>query len=581
MDTGARTKGLKRDLDKAKGMAAKAAVVMQQELGRIGFRQAAIAAAAFAATFTFAMKKSLDAASDLEETSSKFNVVFAEQTQLAEENARTLVNSYLMSEREAKQYLSSVQDLLVPMGLAADQAANMSNEVVKLSADLGSFNNLPTAQVMLDIQSALVGNFETMKKYGVVLNMTVVAEKALAMGLAETKKELTAGQKAQAAYALMVEGSKAAIGDIARTSESYANQVKQLKANIEDISAEVGMVLLPIMSEYLKGINEWIKTDKINIEQIKKFVEALVEAAGAIGKVIEFGIAFGNVWTKTWQALGLASAGVMTYSEALLVGAIKVDEFNEKLKIQNEELIKNKEILDNVSSISTENLDKNYEITAEDKARYLELELTHNNYLAEIHEGHNARMAVLDEKRKLDTEKIDASILAYKKSVAISQLAVMRGLFTAGLQLAGVEGKKLFMIQKAIDIGIAVMSAYKAYSLALAHPPGPPTTTPLALTALKAGLWSAAAIAATSIGQMGAGGAGAAGGGTYVSPTITEVTEPVAELPEETERRGTVNINIEGDVLSQDLVDRIIEGINAAEDRDVYINQTNYAVETL
>ena len=121
-----------------------------------------------------------------------------------------------MSQEEAKRYLSSVQDLLVPMGVAADKAAVLSHEVVKLSADLGSFSNLPTERVMLDIQSALVGNFETMKKYGVVLKETVVSEKALAMGLAETKQELTAGHKAQAAYALMVEGSAAAIGDMQR-----------------------------------------------------------------------------------------------------------------------------------------------------------------------------------------------------------------------------------------------------------------------------------------------------------------------------------------------------------------------------
>ena len=189
------------------------------------------------------------AASDAEETASKFAVVFAGQEAQAEAWSQTLVTSYAMSTRESKQYLSSVQDLLVPMGMAADKAGLMSNEVVKLSADLGSFNNLPTAKVMEDIQSALVGNYETMKKYGVVLNMTVVQEKALAMGLAETKDELTAGHKAQAAYALMVEGSAAAIGDMARTSEGYANQVKALEAGFEDLMVVVGEKLLPTMTK--------------------------------------------------------------------------------------------------------------------------------------------------------------------------------------------------------------------------------------------------------------------------------------------------------------------------------------------
>ncbi len=208
-------------------------------LGTITKMTAGLAALGVAATvaLTALAAKAVKAASDLAEVQSKFNVVFAGQTGVAEAWSRELVASYAMSTREAKQYLSSVQDLLVPMGMAADQAGVMSNEVVRLAADLGSFNNLPTAQVMDDIQSALVGNYETMKKYGVVLNAATVEQQAMSMGLAATKAELTAADKAQAAYALMIEGSTAAMGDMIRTQDSYANQAKKFQAQIEDLSA--------------------------------------------------------------------------------------------------------------------------------------------------------------------------------------------------------------------------------------------------------------------------------------------------------------------------------------------------------
>ncbi|RJX20291.1 MAG: hypothetical protein C4563_06430 [Desulfobulbus sp.] len=213
------------------------------------------AAAALAVAAAGGMMKTVKAASDLAETTSKFNVVFAGQVEQAEAWAQELVSGYAMSTREARQYLSSVQDLLVPMGMQADAAGEMSNQVVRLAADLGSFNNLPTAQVMDDIQSALVGNYETMKKYGVVLNESTVQEKALAMGLAKTKDELTAGIKAQAAYALMVNGSQAAIGDMTRTADGYANQLKKFHANIEDLTAGFGQRLLPIATDAISRIN--------------------------------------------------------------------------------------------------------------------------------------------------------------------------------------------------------------------------------------------------------------------------------------------------------------------------------------
>lgn len=269
-------KGLKKGLASAHSRVKGAASKMASRLS-IPLKVAGVVAAAAAVKV---LSSSIKAASDLQETTSKFETVFAGQVEKANEFAATLRNGFAMSTEEAKRHLSSVQDLLVPMGMVKDAAANMSFEVVKLSADLGSFNNLPTGQVMADIQSALVGNFETMKKYGVVLNATVVSQKALDMGLAASKEELTAGQKAQAAYQLIVEGSTAAIGDMAKTSESYANQQKQMTANWQEILGILGNAFLPTATKIIKLINTWMKANEGLIKQkaevwAKKFADSL------------------------------------------------------------------------------------------------------------------------------------------------------------------------------------------------------------------------------------------------------------------------------------------------------------------
>jgi len=217
---------------------------------------AAVTAAAAAAFSAFAVK----AASDLEEVQSKFDVVFKDMSESATAWAKTLQVSYGMSETESKKFLSSIQDLLVPMGMNSQAAASLSFEIVKLSTDLGSFNNLPTAKVMEDIQSALVGNYETMKKYGVVLNATTVQQKALEMGLAASKEELTASQKALAAYTIMAEDSSAAIGDFNRTQEGFANQMKIAKSTVNDLITSLGEFLLPIATDLVSTFNDWMRT---------------------------------------------------------------------------------------------------------------------------------------------------------------------------------------------------------------------------------------------------------------------------------------------------------------------------------
>jgi hypothetical protein len=289
-------------------------------LGTITKMTAGLAALGAAASVAMAAlaAKAVKAASDLAEVQSKFNVVFAGQTGVAEAWSRELVASYAMSTREAKQYLSSVQDLLVPMGMAADQAGVMSNEVVKLAADLGSFNNLPTAQVMDDIQSALVGNYETMKKYGVVLNATTVEQQAMSMGLAKTKAELTAADKAQAAYALMIEGSTAALGDMIRTQDGYANQAKKFQAQIEDLTAAFGKYLLPIAADALKQINIALGDGTDSVDTLAAALT--IKLLSALGWVLEGMRFFHNAWLAI-KIVGQASITAIAVGlERLFVG---------------------------------------------------------------------------------------------------------------------------------------------------------------------------------------------------------------------------------------------------------------------
>lgn len=559
IDVAAKTAKLKRDLAKAETMSERAALRMQHHISNINFRAVGVAALAFGATVAFGMKKAIDAASDLEETTSKFNVVFAGQAKLAEKNAQILNESFAMSREEAMRYLASVQDLLVPMGVASEKAAQLSGEVVKLSADLGSFNNMPTERVMLDIQSALVGNFETMKKYGVVLKETVVAEKALAMGLADTKKELTAGDKAQAAYALMVEGSAAAVGDMARTSESYANQTKKLNANISDLTADIGKELLPLATEVVKELNLWLKA---NDEMIKQDVVGFLKG---VTKAIEVMLVPLKKWAEFWQMIGWVSSGAkgqMPGPEALppppgqetgaAAAATSFTSGTSSPAVTDPGLTQT--LLDEEHDMIVASLEKRW--------------VAEQEYAGQLMAAEQARVDII---RNAEDE-----IVNLRQRSANMQRTLNAALFTTMLQVAGVSGKKLFLLQKAWQIGSAVASAFTSANLAMATIP-PPQGEIVAAARLKAGLLNAKIIAATAVGQLAAGG-GSTGGGTYTSPTVTTP----ADLTEATGDRGTLTINIQGDIIGDEqFIDELVERINEASDRDVFINQSNYAVETL
>lgn len=184
------------------------------------------------------------AASDLEEATSKFNVVFKGVETQAARMREELVGAYFFSRTEANKFLSEIQDLLVPMGLNANAAADMSGEIVRLAADLASFNNLPTQDVMRDIQSALVGNFETTKKYGVILNETIIKQRAFNDGLFSGKGVIDASVKAQLALKIITEASAAALGDRIRTADGFANSMVALNSSWENFSAALGQFVI-------------------------------------------------------------------------------------------------------------------------------------------------------------------------------------------------------------------------------------------------------------------------------------------------------------------------------------------------
>jgi len=267
--------------------------------------------------------KSIALASDLEETQGKFDVVFRGMAKTAEKWSDTLQESYAMAETESKKYLSSIQDLLVPTGLARDAAGELSNKFVKMAADLGSFNNRETVDVIRDIQSALQGGSETMAKYGINVKAAKVEQEILNQKWVKSKKDITDAHKAQAIYNIIMRDGADAIGDMERTSGSYANQLKKFKANINDLTTAVGVELLPKMTELVTEINKWIKqNDSLIKQKIPEYIDKIRDSVMNLFELytmmpsdaLEFGIIGYILLGKKGAAVGIALSAIKDYA---------------------------------------------------------------------------------------------------------------------------------------------------------------------------------------------------------------------------------------------------------------------------
>lgn len=203
-------------------------------------------------------KSVITAASDMEESVSKVNVVFEESAEEIHDWADDAADNFGLSEQAALAATGTFGNMLVEMGLTTSAASDMSRSIVELSADLGSFNNLPTAEVLEKIRAGLVGETEPLRSLGVNLNAASIEAKALELGLTRSTAALTPAMKAQAAYALIVEQTSKAQGDFARTSDGLANSSKVLEANVADLQAQIGGLLLPSATDTVVAFNDII-----------------------------------------------------------------------------------------------------------------------------------------------------------------------------------------------------------------------------------------------------------------------------------------------------------------------------------
>lgn len=193
-------------------------------------------------------KASIDAASDMSEAQNKVNVVFGNSADDINAFAENAAQSLGLSESAALSATGTFGNLFTSMGMGQRAAADMSTDIVQLAADLGSFNNIGTDEALEKLRAGLVGEIEPLRSLGVNINAVMVQEKALAMGLAATTKELTAADKAQASYALILQQTTNAQGDFVRTADGTANSMKTTQATIDDLKASIGAGLLPVVA---------------------------------------------------------------------------------------------------------------------------------------------------------------------------------------------------------------------------------------------------------------------------------------------------------------------------------------------
>ncbi len=272
-------------------------------MAKMGKQAVLLGAVAGAALAVFGFK-AVSAASDAAEAQNKANEVFGDSIGIINKFSEDSANAFGISTRAANEYAGTIGLILTGSGLAGDAAAEMSVDVVKLAADMASFNNLPTEDVLNKIRAGLVGEAEPLRQVGILINDAAVKQEAYNSRIAATGALLTDAQKVQARYNLILEQSAVQQGDFARTSDSMANVMKRIGAIWEDMQVLLGQRLLPKVEELLGLFADNMPA------AFAKFERVLDDFAPVLEQVSEDFIALGSWIVNNRAALVISITAV-------------------------------------------------------------------------------------------------------------------------------------------------------------------------------------------------------------------------------------------------------------------------------
>ena len=207
---------------------------------------------------------------DVEETLNKFNVVFGKSSDRALEFSETLAEGVGRSKFMLQEMLATLQDTFVPLGFARDKSADLSMALTKLAVDVASFQNKADDEVVKAFTSALVGNHEAVRAYGITITQAQLKQAALEKGIIDTEREMTAQEKVLARLVIIYNATRDAEDDAIKTKESYTNQLKAFNAQLELLRVRIGDTIEPFAALLLK-----LGTHFANVAVLKGYALAI------------------------------------------------------------------------------------------------------------------------------------------------------------------------------------------------------------------------------------------------------------------------------------------------------------------
>lgn len=194
-------------------------------------------------------------ASDLQEVQNVVDTAFGSMSYKCEAFAKNAIKQFGMSALSAKQTASTFMAMAKGIGMASGQASDMAIELAGLSGDVASFFNISQSEASTKLKSVFTGETETLKDLGVVMTQTNLKQYAMSKGMSSNIESMDQASLTMLRYKFVMDQLSLANGDFAKTSGSWANQVRILQEQWRQLLGIIGNGLLAVLTPVVNFLN--------------------------------------------------------------------------------------------------------------------------------------------------------------------------------------------------------------------------------------------------------------------------------------------------------------------------------------
>ena len=200
-------------------------------------------------------KKCLELSSDLAEVQNVVETTFGKSSNVINEFAESALKNFGLTELQAKKYVSTLGAIAKASGESDEATLQMSTNLTKLTADVASFFNYDYDTAFNKIRSGLTGETEPLKDLGVVMTVANLEQYRLAQGIQTSYSAMSSAEQMALRYNYIMQALTDTQGDFNKTQAGWANQLRILQGQAQQLGAILGNLLQKVLYPVLTVVN--------------------------------------------------------------------------------------------------------------------------------------------------------------------------------------------------------------------------------------------------------------------------------------------------------------------------------------